>query len=571
MERYQSIIDPETGEEYLPVRARGRDLVEFPLFNKGTAFPIDERKALGLLGVLPPAVSTMDQQLERVYENYLRQGDDLSRYVHLANLQDRNETLFYRLVLDHIEEMMPVVYTPTVGTACQQYSHIFRRPRGLYVTPADIDRIEEILQNAPSKEIAVMVVTDNAGILGLGDLGAGGIGIPVGKLALYTAGAGIHPARCLPVSLDVGTNNAALLEDPLYLGVRKERLTGAAYFDLIDRFVDAARKVHPNAVVQWEDFSRQNAFTVLDRHRDRVVSFNDDIQGTGALVLAGLLASIRIRGCRMRDQTVVIDGAGAAGVGISRQIASGTVAEGASPEEARRAIWTIDSQGLILENRPGLQEYKREFARRRADVEGWELRSPDRIDLLDVVRNVRPNVLIGTSGRPGQFTEDVVRATAGGDERPLIFPLSNPTSKAECHPGAALRWTDGRALVATGSPFADVEYEGRTVPVAQGNNALIFPGLGLGTVTMRARKVTDGMFLAAARALAETVTEERLREGALYPSVADFRAVGMQVAVKVAYQAGLDGVAEEVTEEEAARRVAAQVWEPRYLPYRAVD
>lgn len=429
--------------------------------------------------------------------------------------------------------------------------------------------MEEILPNGPSDEIAVMVVTDNEGILGLGDLGAGGMGIPIGKLSLYTAGAGIHPARCLPISLDVGTNNAALLDDPLYLGVRKERIRGKPYFDLIESFVRAVKKIHPNALLQWEDFSRQNAFTILDRYRDEILSFNDDIQGTGSLVVSGILASLRIRGGKIRDQKIVVDGAGAAGIGISRNVVHAAVAEGCPEEEARRAIWTIDSQGLVIEERPGLQDYKRTFARKREDVAGWKLKGPnDKIDLYDVVANVRPNILIGTSGVAGQFTEEILKIMGEADERPLIFPLSNPTVKTECHPQAALRHTGGRALVATGSPFSDVTYEGKTVPVAQGNNALIFPGVGLGAVASKARKVTDGMFLAAGRALAETVTDERLQEGALYPSVRKFRKIAREVAVQVAYQAGQDGVAEELSMEDAARRVAEEVWEPEYLPYR---
>ncbi|MCZ6689210.1 MAG: NAD-dependent malic enzyme [Planctomycetota bacterium] len=571
MQEYRPQIDPETGEKTLPVHTRGRDLVETALLNKGTAFTHRERVELELLGVLPPAVNTMEQQLDRVYENFSRKKDDLEKYVHLINLQDRNETLFYSLLLKHIEEMMPIVYTPVVGLACQQFSHIFRRPRGLYVTAENVDRVDELLLRGGSREIAVIVATDNEGILGLGDLGAGGMGIPIGKLSLYTAGAGIHPARCLPVSLDVGTNNAALLADPLYLGVREERLRGDAYFDLIDRFLKGVKKIHPGALVQFEDFSRQNAFTILDRYRNELLCFNDDIQGTGALVLAGVKASLRLRKEKLSEQKFVIDGAGAAGIGISRILTLGSMAEGVSEREAREKIWALDSQGLIIDDRPGLQEYKKPFARRRKDVEGWTPATPGRIELVDVVRYVMPDVLIGTSGQAGQFTEDVLRLMGEADERPLIFPLSNPTDKAECHPVAALRATGGRALVATGSPFGDVEYEGRTIPVAQGNNALIFPGLGLGAVVMGASRVTDGMLLAAARSLSTTLSEERLQEGALYPPVSRFREIAHRVAVQVAFQAGEDGVAESISKDEALRRVDAEMWAPEYLPYRAAD
>ncbi len=568
MEGFRVTQDSTTGEEYLPVRSRGRDLTENPLLNKGTAFTMAERVELGLLGVLPPHVSTIEEQVARVYGQYSKKEHDLDRYRNLTHLQDRNETLFYRVLLEHIEEMMPIVYTPVVGEACQEFSHIYRRPRGLYVTPDDLDRMEELLRHVPSDDIGIIVATDNEGILGLGDLGAGGMGIPIGKLSLYTAGAGIHPARCLPISLDVGTNNAALLEDPLYLGVRKERLRGDPYYEVIDRFVQAVKKVHPHVLVQWEDFSRQTAFTVLDKYRESLLSFNDDIQGTGALVVAGVMASLRIRGGGVKDQQIVIDGAGAAGVGIARFLAAAAVEEGATPEEARKNIWTIDSRGLILGDRPGLLDYKVQFARSRAEIEGWDLSSSDRIELLDVVRNVKPGVLIGTSGQPGQFTEEVLKTVCAADDRPLIFPLSNPNSKSECHPQTALRVSQGRALIATGSPFADVEWNGQKVPIAQGNNALIFPGVGLGAIAMKAKGVTDGMFLAAARALSSTVSDERLKEGALYPAVAHFRQVARDVAIAVAFQAGKEGTADEVSEEEATRRIDAEIWEPRYLPYR---
>lgn len=527
MERYRTVRDPRTGEEYLPVRARGAAIKHDPMLNKGTAFPDAERDALGLRGVLPPAVCTMRQQIDRVYENYRRQPDDLTRHLHLVSLQDRNETLFYRLLLDHLEEMLPIVYTPTVGLACQKFSHLYRRARGLYITPDDVDRMDRTLGNAPFDDVAVMVVTDGERILGLGDQGAGGMGIPIGKLTLYTVGAGIHPARCLPVCIDIGTDNAELRDDPLYLGVRAPRLRGERYVELLDAFVEGVQRVFPNALVQWEDFARQNAVAVLNRYRNVVCSFNDDIQGTGATVLAGLLSVERLTGMPLEEQRICMFGLGGSGYGILSAISAELRARGADP---RRRLAAIDSRGLVLENRPGLEEYKRPFAREPA---GWP-----GTGLVDVVRHFRPTALIGTSGRPGSFTEEIVRLMAEHCGRPAIFALSNPTSKTEAHPADVARWTNGRALVATGSPFPGTP---------QGNNVLVFPGVGLGVIASRAPRVTDEMLRQAAHTVAAQARD------ALYPPVSELRRVSAAVAGAI-----------------AGRDVAPLMWVPDYVPYRGV-
>lgn len=571
MDTYRVKRDRKTKERFLAVPFRGTALVENPVYNKGTAFTAEEREKFRLEGILPCQVSTIDQQLSRVYENYRRKTDDLERFIHLSAMQDRNETLFYRLLVTHLEEMAPIVYTPIVGLACQKFSHIYRRPRGLYITPEHCDRhrMEKALRNASFDDIRIIVVTDNERILGLGDQGVGGMGIPVGKLALYVAGAGFHPTQTLPISLDVGTDNQELLNDPLYLGYRKPRLRGQEYDALIETFVKGVSKIFPHSILQWEDFKKANAFRLLDRYKDRLPSFNDDIQGTAAVVHAGICSALRITGSKLRDQKIVMLGAGAAGVGILRQVRAAMMREGLSAKEAAGHCMMVDSQGLVLSDRSALEPHKMEFSVSQDRVAGWRLTDPNRITLEDAIRNVEPTILLGTSGQPGVFSEPLIRQMAQTAKQPIIFPLSNPTSKSEAIPQQLMEWTDGRALIATGSPFPDVLWEGKSYPVSQGNNIFIFPGIGLGASVARVRHIHNDLFLAAASALAEAVPAERLAQRALYPRIADLRSICRIVAVAVACAARDLGLTEDrASDEEIAQRVDAAIWFPEYLPYR---
>jgi malic enzyme len=558
----------------------GAELLEKPLLNKDTGFDEAERTVFGLRGLLPPRVATIDEQVSLELEHIRRKSDDLERYIGLSSLQDRNETLFYRVLLENLEEFLPIVYTPTVGRACQTFSHIMRRPRGLWITPADRDRIPELLHNArpesPSTGVGVddvrlIVATDNERILGLGDQGAGGMGIPVGKLALYTAGAGIYPAHTLPVSLDVGTDNEELLADPAYIGHRQRRLRGAEYDDFLEAFVAAILDVCPRAILQWEDFKQHNAIRILDRYRHRITSFNDDIQGTGAVVLAGILAAMRALGRPLGEQRFVFLGAGAAGTGIARLVRTALMAEGLDAASAKRAIVTVDTKGLVFGDRDQLDDDKREFALTAAELSdyGFAGLSPTgRLDLAAVVAKVKPTMLIGTSGVPGAFTEAAIREMAAHAERPVIFPLSNPTAKTEAIPTDILAWTDGRALIATGSPFEPVAVNGADHVIGQANNVFIFPGMGLGAIVAEAREITDEMFLLAARTLAEMVTPERLAMGALYPAVSELRHVSRQIAAKVVCQSRDCGVGRLYRDEEVFDAVDSAMWYPDYLPYR---
>lgn len=542
----------------------GHYLLDHPLLNKGSAFTEQERREFGLLGLLPYHPSTLDEQLARTYENYLRKDTDLERYIYLASLQDRNETLFYRLVGAHITEMMPIIYTPTVGLGCQRYSHVFRRPRGLYIPYPYKNGIDEILNNTPTPNVEVIVVTDGERILGLGDLGVGGMGIPVGKLSLYTLCAGIDPATTLPILLDVGTNNQELLNDPLYLGWRHERVRGREYDDFIEAFVQAVMRKFPNVLLQWEDFSKNNATRLLDRYRDRLCTFNDDIQGTGAVTLAGLLAAMKMTGEKLSDQHIVVLGAGSSATGISDQIVTAMISEGASEAESRAAIWLIDSHGLVHSARTDLESFKQRYAQPIERIAGWTLNQPERFTLLDVVRNVRPSILIGTSAQPGAFSEEIVREMARHVSRPIIFPLSNPTSKCEAAPADLLNWTEGRALIATGSPFAEVEYRGRRVRFGQCNNSFIFPGVGLGIVASGARRVTNQMFVAAARVLSEFSPALQDSTAPLYPKLDKVREVSRRVALAVGLEAQRAGLAAEIALPELEARIEAKMWTPDY-------
>lgn len=566
MKQYEKKLDAQ-GRPYLETNLPGLLLTRLPLLNKGTGFPPEEREEFGLQGLLPTHVSSLEEQTARNYANFKSFRTDLEKHVFLRALQDRSEVLFYAMVDQHIEEMMPIIYTPTVAQAVEQFSRIYRYPRGLTVNTENIDRIDTLLENTPFPDVQLIVATDNEGILGIGDQGFGGLAICIGKLSLYTAAAGIDPAVTLPVELDVGTNRRDLLDDPLYLGVRHTRLEGKAYDDFIHRFVTALQRRFPRVLLQWEDFSKQKAFDVLDRYRDTLPSLNDDIQGTGAVVLAGLLAAQRGGQLNLKQQTYLVHGAGAGGVGVARQIARGLVLQGLTPQQARERIYLIDSKGLILKDRKGLEPYKLEFAHEPARIAGWKLKNgiPS---LLETVEHAKVTVLLGLSGQRGAFGEDVVRAVAKNTTSPVVFALSNPTANCEALPSDIYQWTEGRALVATGSPFDEVNWNGVSHPVGQGNNAFIFPGLGLGVLLSRARRVTDDMLTQAAIALSEFVDGNRIAQGGLYPRMDRIRTASKQVAVAVMRQAQKEGVATEKLPEDLEAHIEKQMWRPEFLPIR---
>ncbi len=555
------------GAEVLDVPFRGQLLLERALWNKGTAFTYEERRTLGLMGLLPPREETLDEQAARAFEAYGMKPTDLERHIYLRQLQDSNETLFYRLLLDHLAEMMPIVYTPTVGLACEKFSHIYRRPRGLFLAYPEREHIDEILENAASPQVEVIVVTDGERILGLGDQGAGGMGIPIGKLSLYTACGGINPATTLPIVLDVGTNNRERLDDPLYVGWRHERIAGEEYDAFIDAFVQAVKKKFPKVLLQWEDFAQAHAGPILERYRDQLCTFNDDIQGTAAVTTGTLLAAVAATGRKLRDQRVAIFGAGSAGCGIGEQLVAAMVEEGLTEREARDRFFLIDRPGLLHDGLAGLRPFQQKFVQPKERVIGWRA-GAEAIGLIDVVRHARPTILLGVSGQPGTFTEAVVRAMAEHVDRPIIFPLSNPTSRAEATPVDLISWTSGRALVATGSPFDDVSYGGRRVPIVQCNNSYIFPGLGLGILAAGARRVSDGMFMAAARALADCSPARHDPVAPLLPPLAESRRVSRAIALAVAVVAQRDGLAAACEPAELQRLVDAKTWQPRYAPMR---
>ena len=571
---FKQVWDQEAGEWVFEISMRGQMLLDHALLNKGSAFTEEERREFGLLGLLPPHVSTVDEQVKRNYANFLHQETDLERYIFLVSLQDRNETLFYRLLKEYISEMMPVIYTPGVGVASQHYSHIYRRPRGLYISYPHRAEMTRILANAPNPEVVVIVVTDGERVLGLGDLGIGGMGIPVGKLALYTLCAGINPATTLPVILDVGTDNQDLLQDPLYLGWRHERVRGHDYDDFIEAFVRGVVARFPDSLLQWEDFARQNARRLLDRYRDQLCTFNDDIQGTGAVTLAGLLAAVKVIGGRLGEQRMVMFGAGSAATGIAEQIVTAIVSDGFSEREAKAALWLVDVGGLVHDGRDDLEVISRPYAQPCERISAWKAANPNRVTLADVVGNVRPSILIGLAAQPGAFTEAIVKEMARHCSRPIVFPLSNPTSRSEATPADLLAWTNGRAIVATGSPFPDVppmtSEDARPRRIGQCNNAYVFPGVGLGVIASGARRVRQEMFLVAAHTLAEMSPLLLDPAGSLFPSLTEIRDVSRQVALAVGAEAQRLGVAETTTQAELERRIRAEMWEPRYARYRAV-
>ncbi len=553
----------------LVVHRRGRDLIAQPLLNKGTAFTEEERDTLHLRGLVPARITTIAEQVVLELEHMRRKTDDLERYIGLAALQDRNETLFYRVLAENLEEFLPIVYTPTVGRACQEFSHILRRPRGVWITPADVGRIDDILRTAADEEIRLIVVTDNERILGLGDQGAGGMAIPIGKLALYTAAAGIYPAWTLPVSLDVGTDRAEALHDPLYLGYRAPRLRGAAYDDVLEAFVEAVGRVFPAAVVQWEDFKQHNALRILERYRHRLPSFNDDVQGTGAVVLAGLLAARREQG-GLADDHVLFLGAGAAAVGIAGRLRRELDLEGVAAHPERPPIALMDRGGLVHQGRPEVADDQRAFAVDPAWFAAAGLEPGDLTDPVAVARALRPSILIGTTGSRGAFSEALVREVASHVERPLILPLSNPGDRAEAQPEEIAAWTDGRAIVATGSPSAPVEFGGTRRTIGQANNVFIFPGVGLGAIVAEAREVSDDAFGVAAHELATHVTAERLAAGAIYPPIADLRHVARAIAIAVVRHLRDSGYGRQFRDEEIEPAVDRAMWWPDYLAIEAV-
>jgi malate dehydrogenase (oxaloacetate-decarboxylating)(NADP+) len=540
-----------------PALPRGVDLLRDPALNKGTAFTDAERDALGLRGLLPPLIATQEEQVGRILENLRRVPDPLDKYIRLEALHTRNESLFYRVLLEHPDEMLPIIYTPTVGLACQRFGHIYTRPRGMYVTANDRGRVAAVLRNWPYREVDIIVVTDGERILGLGDLGANGMGIPVGKLALYSACAGVQPSRTLPVTLDVGTNNAALLEDPLYLGLKQRRLTGPDYDALVEEFVVATQTLFAGVVVQFEDFANHNAFRMLRKYRERVCTFNDDIQGTAAVALAGVLSALRITGGRMRDQKILFMGAGEAATGISDLLCTAIQADGLSEQAARERLWLFDSQGLVVNGRAGLAEHKLHYAHDHRPVG----------DFLAAIEALRPTGIIGVAAVGGTFTEAVLSRMAEINARPIVFALSNPTSKAECTAEEGYRWTDGRALFACGSPFDPVTVNGKTYVPRQGNNSYVFPGVGLGAIACKARHVTDEMFLAAAHALSKQVTDQDLAQGSLYPPLARVRDVSAHIAAAVAEVAYAKGLATRPRPADVLGDVRSQMYDPTYKSY----
>jgi malate dehydrogenase (oxaloacetate-decarboxylating) len=538
---------------------RGVHLLADAMLNRGTAFTSAERGELGLLGLLPSVVETLEEQVDRAYAAFLGYEKAINRHIYLRQLQDTNEVLFYRLVTEHITEMLPIVYTPTVGEACQRFSDIYRRPRGLFVSYPDRDRLRDVLCNRPRQDVDVIVVTDGQRILGLGDQGAGGMGIPIGKLSLYTAVGGIHPARTLPVLLDVGTDNEELLAHPRYIGWRHRRITGAEYDDFVAAFVDAVKAELPTTLLQWEDFATPHAKPILDRYADKLLTFNDDIQGTAAVVLGALTTAVTLAGSRLADQRIVMLGAGSAAIGVADMIRTAMIADGRTDAEAAGNFWVVDIDGLLVESRD-LSPAQRRYARQDADVAGWAGSG-----LADVVHHIDATVLIGLSTVHGAVTEDVVREMAGKVDRPVIFPLSNPTSRSEADPADLAEWTGGRALVATGSPYPPLEVDGRSVAVAQSNNVYVFPAIGLAVTAARATRVTDGMMIAAARALgAQAAASADGGVAPLLPPVGELRAATIEVAVAAAVAAVADGVAPSATEEELRAAVLRTRWEPAY-------
>ncbi|NHB95305.1 NAD-dependent malic enzyme [Photorhabdus stackebrandtii] len=550
---------------YIPYS--GPILLEFPLLNKGSAFTEAERGNFNLHGLLPEAVETIEEQAERAYRQYLDFKNDADKHIYLRNIQDTNETLFYHLLDAHLSEMMPIIYTPTVGEACEHFSDIYRRARGLFISYPNKTHIDDMLQNATKQNVKVIVVTDGERILGLGDQGIGGMGIPIGKLSLYTACGGISPAYTLPVVLDVGTNNPQRLNDPLYMGWRHPRITGAEYDEFVDEFIQAVKRRWPNVLLQFEDFAQKNAMPLLNRYRHEICCFNDDIQGTAAVTLGSLIAASRAAGRQLKDQTVTFLGAGSAGCGIAEQIVAQMKSEGLSEEQARARIFMVDRFGLLTDKLPNLLDFQNKLVQKSDSLAEWDVNS-DSISLLDVVRNAKPTVLIGVSGQAGLFTEEIVREMHKHCERPIVMPLSNPTSRVEARPEDIINWTDGAALVATGSPFNPVKYKDQEYPIAQCNNSYIFPGIGLGVIASGAKLVTDGMLMAASRTLADCSPLAKNGTGPLLPLIDDIQEVSRKIAKQVAKEAQIQGVATVTSDGALNEAIGRNFWKPEYRIYK---
>ena len=557
--RYQM----ESNDEPLEVIVRGTDVLNEPLLNKGTAFSLDERESLGLQGLLPPKVVDIDEQVVRVLENYQRKTDPLEKFIFLTSLHDRNETLYYKVLTENLMEMTPIVYTPVVGAACQQFGHIYRKNRGMYISARDKGSIRKMFDNWNQDEVDIIVISDGSRILGLGDLGANGMGIPIGKLALYVAGGGIFPCKTLPILLDTGTNNEELLADPLYLGLNQHRIDDDEYYELVDEFVRAVQDRWPKALIQWEDFTNDHAFPILNKYRDDVLCFNDDIQGTGAVALSGLLGGMRMKNEKLSEQRIIFYGAGSAAVGIADMIVAGIVEDsGMSEEEARKLFWLLDSQGLVVKNGPRpLQDHKIPYARDEEHIPG----------LLEVVKAVKPTILVGVSGQGQTFTEDIVKQMMKYSDQPIIFALSNPTTKSECTAQQAYKWTKGRAIFASGSPFDPVRMKGKIYVPGQGNNMFIFPGVGLGAAMCQAKKVTDAMFYTAAKTLAHLVTEEELALRTVYPDLRKIRKISLTIATAVCEMAFDEGLARVERPENIKAWVKKNMYVPDYPKYAAAS
>lgn len=545
----------------------GKSLLKDDLLNKGTAFNERERELLKLDGLLPPHIENIEEQVARCYTAYLTKDTDIGRHIYLRSLQDRNQTLFYNLLIEYLDEMMPMVYTPVVGDACKRFSEIYRTPRGLFIPYPQRDKIESILDNSPIPNVKVIVVTDGERILGLGDQGAGGMGISIGKLTLYTACGGIDPSCTLPILLDVGTNNIELRNDPHYIGWRHERITGKDYDDFLDAFVQAIKKKFPNVLLQFEDFAQQNAYPLLLRYRDQLCTFNDDIQGTAAVAVSAIIAAVKASNSQLQDQRIAVLGAGSAGCGISEQLVKAMMHAGLSEQEARNRFFMVDRQGLLHQGMNGLLSFQKNLLQPLETINSWQVKDPQYISLLEVIENAKPTILLGVSGQPNQFTKQVVESMLEYTQRPIIFPMSNPTSRCEGNPSDILNWTQGRALIATGSPFKAVNYEGKEFAIAQSNNSYIFPGMGLGILAAKAKRVSDEMFMAATLALSNLAPALHEDNGALLPELKDIRHVSREIAIAVAKKAIEQGHAPKISEQELVQAIDNTIWQPSYKSY----
>lgn len=561
METNSSVL---TRPLYIPYA--GNMLLELPLLNKGSAFTLHERRKFNLFGLIPDAIETIDEQSHRSYQQYSAFNTEINKHIYLRNIQDTNETLFYHLIGNHLTEMMPIIYTPTVGEACQRFSDIYRRHRGIFISYPDRDHIDEILHNVNRRNVKIIVITDGERILGLGDQGIGGMGIPIGKLSLYTACGGISPAYTLPITLDVGTNNQQLINDPLYMGYRQPRISGEEYYNFVDRVIQAIQRRWPNVLIQFEDFAQKNAMPLLEKYRDKICCFNDDIQGTAAVTIGSLIAASRATKKQLKDQIIAFLGAGSAGCGIAERIVSQMVREGLSEAEARKRIFMVDRYGLITENQPNLLDFQYKLVQKLDNTPLWENKS-DAISLLDVVKHAKPTVLIGVSGQPGLFTKDVIEALVENTEYPIVFPLSNPTCRAEAVPSDIIEWTKGKALIATGSPFAPVLYQDRIYNISQCNNSYIFPGIGLGVIASGARRVTENMLMAAANALADCSPKLQNPEADLLPDLSQIQQISKIIALKVAQAAMHDEIAPKMSLIELEQKIEDNFWKPEYRIY----